>query len=197
MRASYGYIKQDIKDVLFFYAQKGVKPDFIKLKDREKFDLTAIATGIYDGEIGGRAKKEFLEKCWNDGESKWKVFFGFNKKYFLNEIDLILRKLDYPELYEKNKNKPDVVPYERPYEKLSMHELREHDPEYWKKLSDAVFKKYTDEEGYYYSKKSNFRSKSKLKFQIDHIMPMSKGGLTKLDNLQLLTRKENALKGDK
>ena len=192
-----GYLQEDIKDILLFYAQKEIQPDFIKLEDREKFDLTKLAKEILDKDMRRKEQKEFLDKNWNKNESEWKVFFGFDKKYFRNEVDLILRKLEDPDEFKIDDSSPEVIGEKRSYEKLSMSELREHDPEYWKKLSDAVFKKYTDEEGYYYSKMSNFRNRSKLKFQIDHIVPMSKGGLTKLDNLQLLTREENALKGDK
>lgn len=192
-----GYLQEDIKDILLFYAQKEIQPDFIKLEDREKFDLTKLAKEILNKDMRRKEQKGFLDENWNKNESKWKVFFGFDKKYFHNEVDLILRKLEYPDEFKVNTSSPEFIAEKRRYEKLSMSELREYDPEYWKKLSDAVFKKYTDEEGYYYSKMSNFRSKSKLKFQIDHIIPMSKEGLTKLDNLQLLTREENALKGDK
>ena len=85
----------------------------------------------------------------------------------------------------------------RNYQKLSMSELREYVPKYWKKLSDSVYEKSRDNDGYYYSAKSGYKSKSKLKFQIDHIKPISKGGKTELDNLQLLTRQENAKKGAK
>ena len=192
-----GYLIEDIKDILFLYAQKGEQPDLIKFTDRDKFDLTKIAKEIYDNDWGGRAKKRFLEDCWNKDENEWKVFFGFDKKYFINEVDLILRKMDFPDLFITNVNKPITVQEERNYQKLSMSELRDYVPKYWKKLSDKVFEKYKDDDGFYFSAKSDFKSKSKLNFQIDHIIPLSKGGLTKLDNLQLLTRKENVDKGDK
>ena len=192
-----GYLPEDIKDILFLYAQKGEQPDLIRLTDREKFDLTKIAKEIYENDMGMKAKKNFLEQSWEDDESGWKVFFGFDKKYFINEIDLILRKLAFPDLFITNINKPITDQEERNYQKLSMSELREYVPKYWKKLSDSVFEKYKDKDGYYYSAKSGYKSKSKLNFQIDHIKPISKGGLTKLDNLQLLTRQENIEKGDK
>ena len=41
----------------------------------------------------------------------------------------------------------------------------------------------------------NFRSKNKFVFQINHIIPISNYGLTVEENLQLLTRSENGLKG--
>ena len=191
-----GYVPNDIKDVLLFYAQKGVLPDFIKLKDRKKFDLTKLAKEIYDNDWGRTAKREYLDRNWNEDENKWKVFFGFDKKYFINEIDLILRKLEFPELFERNPIIPEDLKELRRLEKLSMSELRECCPKYWKKLSDDVYRAYKDENGFYHSAQSSFKSKSKLNFQIDHIKPISKGGLTKLDNLQLLTRNENINKGD-
>ena len=192
-----GYLPEDIKDILFLYAQKGELPDLIRLTDREKFDLTIIAKEIYDEDMGRKAKKNFLEEIWNKDESGWKVFFGFDKKYFINEIDLILRKLEYPDLFITNLNKPITEEEERDYQKLSMSELREYVPKYWKKLSDTVFERYKYKDGFYHSANSDFKSKSKLNFQIDHIKPISKGGLTKLDNLQLLSRQENIEKGDK
>jgi len=52
-----------------------------------------------------------------------------------------------------------------------MSELRICCPEYWKKLKDRVYNKYKDRNGYYYSAKSGFKSKNRLLFQIDHIIP--------------------------
>jgi ATP-dependent helicase IRC3 len=76
-----------------------------------------------------------------------------------------------------------------------MGEIREQNPRYWKWLSDQVYQKHQDEEGYYYSAEGDYRSKNKLDFQLDHITAISKGGLTTFENLQLLTRKQNAIKG--
>lgn len=191
-----GYIIDDLKDILLFYAQYGEKPPFIEFKDREKYDLKLLATEIYEKDFGRQAKKQFLKEKWNQNESQWKAFFGFDEKYFINEINLILHKLEYPEHFEK-KEDPDVEFEKRELEKLSMAELKECCPIEFKKLSDEVFKNAKDNEGYYHSATSNFKSKSKLKFQIDHIIPMSKGGLTVIENLQLLTRRENAYKSDK
>ena len=85
----------------------------------------------------------------------------------------------------------------RELEKLSLYDLRQVNPAYERWLRNEVFRKFTDKDGYYVSAKSGYRSKSKLIFQIDHIKPMHNGGLTVLENLQLLTRAENAIKGVK
>jgi len=191
-----GYEPEDIKDILFYYAQKEDIPKFIELKDREKYDIKRIVDEILEKDLGEKAKTKMLNKYWNDNETEWKAFFGFNEKYFLNEIDLDLRKRLHPELYIQ-KTFPKDIPEERSYKKLSMPDLREHCPKYWRKLRDKVFEKFRDEDGYYHSAKGDFKSKNTQNFQIDHIKPISKGGLTVIDNLQLLTRQENASKGDK
>ena len=75
-----------LKIFYFFMPKKEVQPDFIELKDREKFDLTKLGKEIYDKDLRIQAKNKFIEECWNKDESEWKVFFGFDKKYFINEI---------------------------------------------------------------------------------------------------------------
>lgn len=65
------------------------------------------------------------------------------------------------------------------------------------KLRNAVFEKFQDGERHFFSAESGYRSKNRLDFQVVHIQPISQGGKTTLDNLQLLTRQENGTKGDK
>lgn len=192
-----GYISEDLNDLLLFYAQKGVEPDFIKLEARDELDITSLAVEICKKSMGPLPKKKFLDEQWDKDKNKWKAFFGFNRKYFDTEIDLIIQKLVDPKRPHINLTFPIDIKERRKLEKLSLAELKEVYPPYWRKLSDSVYEKYKDKEGYYYSAKSGFKSKSKLKFQIDHIIPMSKGGLTKLNLLQILTRKENAQKSSK
>lgn len=100
-------------------------------------------------------------------------------------------------LVEKvNVAKPEVIVDELKYENLSMSQIRELDIKYWRDLRDRVFEKYKDKDGYYFSATKEHRSTSRVFFQIDHIIPISKGGKTTLDNLQLLTRWENGIKKD-
>lgn len=90
---------------------------------------------------------------------------------------------------------PVVIAPPRDYEKMTMGQLRNIAPEFWRKLRDEVFDKFMDEEGYYVSATGLYKSVSRRYFQIDHIVPMADGGRTTLDNLQLLTRWENGIKG--
>ncbi|MBN1185272.1 MAG: DEAD/DEAH box helicase family protein [Bacteroidales bacterium] len=190
------YVPQDIKDIIQYYAQTDTLPKFIELSDREKYDINNVANEIKN--LSDQEETERINILWESNENAWKAFFGFdNKRYFVQEIYLAKMKINHPELFKKQTIVPTDIKELREIEKLSMSELREEYPQYWKYLSDSVYEKYTDKDGYYFSAQSKYRSKYKLDFQIDHIIPMHNGGLTKIENLQLLTRQENARKGKK
>ena len=192
-----GYNIQDIKDVLQYFAQKDIKPNYIELKDREKYDISVLSKEILSKNLGRKDEEEYKNKLWESNETEWKAFFGYDKRYFLNEIDLSIRKLSNPELFTRSSIIPTDEKELVELEKLSMYEIREINPEYWKFLSDSVYKNHQDKDGFYVSASKKYRSKNKLDFQIDHIISRHNGGLTELKNLQLLTRKENAKKGGK
>ena len=191
------YHLQDIKNILQFYAEKEEIPPFIELKDREKYDIDKIAEEIREKDLGERSQTELINKIWEDNEIAWQTFFNFDKRNFLREVGLAQQRLRSPELFIRHDIKPREEKELRSYEKLSLSQLSELDPIYEKQLRDRVFKKFTDKDGFYFSAESGYRSKNKLIFQIDHIVPMHNGGLTVFENLQLLTRAENAIKGIK
>ncbi|MDR3246526.1 MAG: DEAD/DEAH box helicase family protein [Prevotellaceae bacterium] len=187
----------DIKDILQYYAIQDQIPPFIELKEREKYDIDKIAKDIIDRDLGKRAQADLLNLTWENNEFAWQTFFNFDRKNFIHEIDLSTRRQLYPELFKRKSGVPQDEKELRELEKLNLYELRQVNPTYEKWLRDEVFKKFTDKDGYYYSAESGCKSKNKCIFQIDHIKPMHNGGLTVLDNLQLLTRSENAIKGIK
>ncbi|GHT67534.1 hypothetical protein FACS189452_05440 [Bacteroidia bacterium] len=191
------YLPQDIKDILQYYAMQDQTPPFIECKEREKYDIDKIARDIIAKDLGAKAQTELTNTMWENEEFAWQTFFNFDKKIFLHEIDLSKTKQMNPDLYKRQTIVPQDEKELRKIEKLSLYDLRQVNPAYEKHLRDKVFRKFTDADGYYFSAKSGYRSKNKLDFQVDHINPMAKGGLTVLDNLQLLTRAENAIKGAK
>jgi|SRR5690554_53786 len=191
------YHIEDIKDILQYYAIQDQAPPFVELKDREKYNIDEIAKEIIESDLGGRAETEMINQTWESNEIAWQTFFNFDKKNFLREINLSKTKYLHPELYEKKSIIPKNEKELRVLEQLSLYDIREHNPEYAKWLSDEVYKKFTDKDGFYYCASSGYKSKNKFDFQIDHIKPMHNGGLTELENLQLLTRSENAKKGNK
>src|SRR5208283_3287496 len=112
----------------------------------------------------------------------WKAFFGYNKEYFIRVLSIEIEKIEYPDWSAT----PPVLPKDnkesREVEKLSLAELREKYPEYERRLRDTVFDRAKDEKGFYKCARSGFKSKYRIDFHIDHIKPMSKGGLTVLKN---------------
>jgi len=82
---------------------------------------------------------------------------------------------------------------------LSLYELCKIAPEIGRKIKDEVFEKAKTERGFYRcsNPKCGKESPYRALFHIDHINPMSKGGKTTPNNLQLLCRSCNIAKGDK
>lgn len=191
------YHLQDLKNIIQYYTVKDELPPYIELKDRDKYDIDKIANEIREKDLGEKSQTELINQIWEDNEIAWQTFFNFDKRNFLREIQLAKTRLSHPELFVRHDIKPREEKELRSYEKLSLSQLREQEPVYEKNLRDKVFAKFTDENGFYYCAVSGHKSKNKLDFQIDHIKPMHNGGLTVFNNLQLLTRSENAKKGNK
>ncbi len=189
-----GYRDADVKNILRFYAQKQVEPQFIAFSEREKCNLSAVAWHIYENSLGGRVMSEYIDSLWNNEKSFWQVIFGYNKLYFKKQLDIELNKLQgyYPDLVV---TPSIVIPDEVPIESLSLFEIREKDPAEYRDIKDDVFARATNKAtGTIRCAVSGFESKRRLDFQIDHIKPMSQGGLTTLENLQVLSRKAHAEK---
>ena len=190
------YKNEDIKDVLKYYALKETKPVFLDFDDRGNFDLSETAKYIWDNDLGIRKQKEYLDSLWQDEQSFLKVFFGYNMKFFINQIDIELHKLAYPTELRVD-TKPKIIEGKREIEKLSIYKIKEIDINYWRSLVNKVYNEAKDSEGYYHCAITDYKGKKKIKFQIDHILPMSEGGLSVSSNLQLLERSVNILKGNK
>lgn len=193
-----GFDSKDIFNILKSYNLIPAKPKFIEFKEKNNYDLSKVAHEIYEKGLGGKKKKEYIDKLWEQESSRWRTFFGYNnKKIFKEEIDLAIRKIEEPEHYTKSMQKPENTPESRELKKLSLDQIRKHNPKYWKYLHDTVYQNAKNNEGYYVCARTGYKSKRRNDFQIDHIKPRSKGGLSVLENLQLLERSENMRKGDK
>ncbi len=188
-----GYRDTDVENILRFYAQKQVEPEFIAFSERRKCDLSIVARHIYENDLTLKQATEYLASLWNDGKSFWQVLFGYNYLYFKKQVDIEVNKLlgVYPDLIV---SPPTVIPDTVPLESLSLIEIRERDPAEYREIKDAVFARCTDAKGFITCAVSGFKSQMRRDFQIDHIKPMSEGGLTTLENLQVLSRKAHTEK---
>lgn len=194
------YNRNDIKAILKFYAFKGIEPTFIEFneEDRQKVDLEKIAHYIYELALGGRAKRDYVNSLWEDEKSLLKLYFGNNKIFFKKQLDYEIIKLEEGEEISDIEDKKHNVEFEnREIEKLTLYEICKQDNRLWRKIRDEVFERYKDKEGYYICPKTGYKSKSKVYFDIDHIKPISKGGLTTIDNLRILRRDINRGEGNR
>ncbi len=190
------YDEDDIIHLLMYYAQYEEIPKFYEFKDidRSKLDVSAIAKHIWDEDMGPRKKAEYVDSIWeNTDDNMLRLFFG-RKVYFWRQLDIEMMKLSSPDIFEDAQN----VQYgKRDFEDMSLSEIGEYNPNYEKELRDGAFEKSLNDKGFYVCAECGLESKNRIPFQVDHIIPLNKGGKSVPENLQILCRKCNARKSDK
>lgn len=189
------YDSEDVKNILRYFALYDEAPVFYPLDmiDRSKLDVGAIAQTIWDEDMGGRRRKEYLDELWeNSDDNLLKLFFG-RKLYFLRQVDIEFEKISHPDLFEEEQN---VTFGKRILEDLSLNEIKKEDAEFEKKLRDGAFEKALTSDGNYKCALCGAEHSERLYFQVDHIIPMNKGGKSVAENLQILCRKCNGEKSD-
>ncbi len=100
---------------------------------------------------------------------------SYEKRYFLQQLDIEIHKIEYPDEYQQNNVTVTVISDEVDIDSLPLSEIKERDFGYYKELRDAVYSKHTDSNGLITCAISGFRSKRRIDFQIDHIKPMFEG----------------------
>lgn len=189
-----GYRDEDIFNILRYYAQHENRPNFLAFKNRKDYDLAKVANYIYTRGLGGISKTEYVNSLWENQTTFWQVLFGYEKKYFKQQLDIEIYKIEEPELYQRS-HITVSVDYDRvDIYSLPLSEIKERDFEYYRKLKDSIYTSHTDSNGYITCAISGFRSKRRINFQIDHIKPMFEGGLSTMHNLQVLSRKAHTEK---
>ncbi len=190
------YSRKDIEYLMKYYAQKDAEPLFVPIDeiDRRKVDLSLVAMAIVNKDMRRKEQEEFINSLWEDESGLIKIYFS-NKYFFKRQLDIEVDKLFNPTDYPKADGNVTLV--DRPIGELSLYEISVLYPEYARKLRDGVYTKAIDDQGYFCCAQCGKKSKTKAVFQIDHIMPMKWGGLSVPENLQLLCRTCNKIKGDK
>ena len=189
------YERKDVLNILKYYAQYEAVPQFYTFAevDRNKLDVSKIAKYIWDEDMGDRKRAEYLDSLWESADDNMlRLFFG-RKLYFLRQIDIERMKLAHPDIYDDEDN----IKYgTRALEDLPLHEIGKINPALEKSLRDQAFEKAKDANGNYRCACCGVTDKSRIYFQVDHIVPMNSGGKSVADNLQILCRQCNGTKGD-
>ena len=188
------YDQRDVRHILKYYAQKESEPKFYTFDqvDRSKLDVPAIARHIWDEDLGPKKKKEYLDALWEGvDDNLLQLFFG-KKIYFLRMVGIELMKLSDPEIYAAETS---VTYDKKALESLPLDKIREVDPTLEEDLREGAFAKAKTPSGYVCAHCGNvFPNRRYL--NVDHIIPMNKGGLSVPENLQILCRTCNGKKGD-
>lgn len=189
------YERKDIMNILKYYAQYEAVPKFYTFVevDRNKLDISKIAQHIWDEDMGERKRTEYVDSLWESSDDNMlRLFFG-RKLYFLRQLNIELMKLSHPDIYDEENN----IKYgTRALEDLPLYEIGKINPTLEKSLRDEAFEKAKDEDGNYHCACCGVADKSRIYFQVDHIVPMNKGGKSVVENLQILCRQCNGTKGD-
>lgn len=188
------YSADDVMRILKYYAQYEAAPAFYTFDhiDRSRLDVGVIAKHIWDEDMGRRKMAEYLDSLWAQGDDNLlRLFFG-RKSYFMDQVDIEVRKLAHPDLYEEKHVTYDT----KVLEDLPLYEIGKLDPQREKDLRDGAFAKAQTPQGTYRCACCGMEAASRIPFQVDHILPMNKGGKSVPENLQILCRSCNGRKGD-
>lgn len=189
------YEPRDVISILKYYAQYEAAPQFYTFDqiDRNKLDVSQIAQHIWNEDMGERKRAEYVNSLWDSADDNMlRLFFG-RKLYFLRQLDIECMKISHPGIYEDEAN---VKFGSRQLEDLPLYEIGAVAPKLEKALRDGAFEKAKNAAGEYQCACCGTANHSRVFFQVDHIVPMNKGGKSVPENLQILCRKCNGAKGD-
>ena len=191
------YDSKDVKNLIKYFAYTGEVPTFYSIDEqiRKQLDVSKIAQEIYDKDMGLRAQDNYLNQVWNNADHNIIKLFFPREINFRNAVKTEIEKISRPDLYEQKK---DNVKYDmKSIEDFTLYEIMQKEPKLYRKLHDEVFKKARTSDGNFKCANCSRIFNSKFYLQIDHIVPMNKGGKSVLENLQCLCRNCNSIKNDK
>ena len=188
--------REEIRLILDHIAKYGTAPEFLGFDQREHFNIDKIAKDIYEQDMGDKAKVLHLKELWDKSQTGWQTFFGGDFPCFVKTVQDVVNRLAIDVFREDSD--PKSVLGRKSVEDCSMAELFEKHPERWKQIREAVYSAaYDTRTKKYRCAATGWQSVNRNEFQIDHIKPRSAGGKTVPENLRLLRRRENGIKGQK
>lgn len=187
--------RNDIEHLLKFYAQKAVAPLFVTIDEmeRKKLDVSEIAKKIYDEDMRRSEKNAYIQNLWAEEGSLLPVYYT-NPYFFKKLIDLELDKLDGD--IEIAAAEPQTEAELRNLEQFPLQKIIELYPKIGLQLKEDAFAAARNDDGSYVCAGCGEVFPTRLFLQVDHIVPMAKGGLSVPDNLQVLCKTCNQRKGD-
>ena len=187
--------RNDIEHLLKFYAQKAVAPLFVTIDEmeRKKLDVSEIAKKIYDEDMRRSEKNAYIQSLWAEEGGLLPVYYT-NPYFFKKLIDLELDKLDGD--IEIAAAEPQTEAELRNLEQFPLQKIIELYPKIGLQLKEDAFAAARNDDGNYVCAGCGEIFSTRLFLQVDHIVPMAKGGLSVPDNLQVLCRTCNQRKGD-
>ena len=187
--------RNDIEHLLKFYAQKAVAPLFVTIDEmeRKKLDVSEIAKKIYDEDMRRSEKNAYIQSLWAEEGSLLPVYYT-NPYFFKKLIDLELDKLDGD--IEIAAAEPQTEAELRNLEQFPLQKIIELYPKIGLQLKEDAFAAARNDDGSYVCAGCGEVFPTRLFLQVDHIVPMAKGGLSVPENLQVLCRTCNQRKGD-
>lgn len=187
--------RNDIEHLLKFYAQKAVVPLFVTIDEmeRKKLDVSEIAKKIYDEDMRRSEKNAYIQSLWAEKGSLLPVYYT-NPYFFKKLIDLELDKLDGD--IEIAAAEPQTEAELRNLEQFPLQKIIELYPKIGLQLKEDAFAAARNDDGSYVCAGCGEVFPTRLFLQVDHIVPMAKGGLSVPENLQVLCRTCNQRKGD-
>lgn len=186
-----GVSGESIEDVIRSYLATKEVPVINRIDDR--VSLSDIMEEIYSSDVNEGEMQRRIIDVYNINK---KVRSWFDKDEYIGLMNVLLNRKR-----PKAMNAPQfVLP---PKERMDMAELKKYYPAYYNEIRNyLILNMKRDEEGYYYSAiqeegKPPIRDKNLGAFEMDHIIPISRGGLTEKGNMQMITRVQNRKKGNK
>ena len=184
-----GISSELIGDIIRTYLDTQEMPKIQPIKNR--VSLFDIARKVYDPSLDENGINELLDSIW---KNDYKIRSWYEKDFYIGMMKVYFKRLKPVEVNAPEFKRP-------PKEKMDMGEIRKYYPSYYNELREyLILNMKRDEDGYYYSAIQDgdtppYRSKYLKMFEMDHIIPISKGGLTIKENLQMILRSQNITKG--
>lgn len=185
----------ELQDMIQHTNVYGHAPKLVRFQERDKFDVDAVARTLFEQGLGGQRKVDHLNREWAENSAGWQSFFGISGlDQFLREVNYANTRLERASLSSTVRS---IRHETRNIERMSLAEVRDQFPQKYNEMSTAVGAKHRNAAGEYVCANCRSKSHDRHRFEMDHAFPFGEGGLTRLDNLQLLCVTCNVRKGAK